>query len=369
MSQERILLMAMELSNKEWGLFFTDGAKNRSKKIQAGQIDRVMEEIARARKRFNLEVECKVISCYEAGRDGFWIHRALVKEGIQNQIVDAASIEMNQRRKRLKTDRLDGKKLLSLLMRQVFMGEKRALRAVRVPSEQQEARMRLGRERDRLKKEINGHVNRLKSLLFIHGIREKSVGKCEMENLLDWEGKGLSEELLGDLRREQERLRLALEQKKEIESKQRQRVRRPQNVAEKQSQELCRLRGIGVQSAWTAAHEFFSWRDFKNRRQVGACAGLTGVPYDSGDSRREQGISKAGNKRIRAMIIELAWGWLRYQPRSALSQWFMERYGLGGKRQRRIGIVALARKLLVALWKYLKYGQIPEGAEFGGAVG
>lgn len=368
MSQERMLLFSMELSNSKWKLCFGDGSKIRKRNVNAGATERLLEEISKAKKKLGLAEDCRTIGCYEAGRDGFWIHRFLEKNGVENRVVDSGSIERSRRGKNAKTDRIDAEKLQTLLIRLELHGEKRALRVVRVPSEEEEAALRLHREREVLKREINAHRNRMLSLLVAHGIREIDPLKCCFERLQDWEGKALSPQLVEQLKREQQRLALAEEQLKAIESEQRRRIKNPSTKAEKQAKELSTLRGIGVQGSWTLCHEFFGWRNFKNRKEVGGCAGITGTPYDSGDIRREQGISKAGNRRVRYCMIELAWGWLRYQPQSELSQWYARRFAQGGKRLRRIGIVALARKLLVALWKLLEFGEIPEGAQFGGEI-
>jgi len=127
--------------------------------------------------------------------------------------------------------------------------------------------------------------------------------------------------------------------------------------------QLTRLRAIGAKGAWVLVKEMFGWRTFANRRELAGSLGLVPTPYASGDSQLEQGISKAGNRRVRGLLVELAWGWLRLQPSSALAQWFDRRFASGGKRLRRIGIVALARRLAIALWRYLKNGEIPAGAQ------
>jgi len=368
MSRQRTLLFSMELSNKIWRLCFTDGAKMRQKCIGARDTGALLQEIGRAKEKFALPASCGVISCYEAGRDGFWIHRFLAKNGIENRVLDPASIEVNRRSKQQKTDRLDASKLTRLLLRAERFAEKKAFSVVRVPGEEEEAAMRTYRERERLVKEIKGHVCRIKSLLNLQGLECNDPGKCRFAFLVDWQGRALCPPLIRELQREQQRLCLAKEQLAEIEHYQWQHLKKPQSRAEQQGKQLAQLRGVGLQSSWALGHEYFGWREFKNRRQVGACAGLVGTPYDSGDSRKEQGISKAGNRRIRYLMIELAWGWLRYQPGSALSQWYQERFGFGNRRLRRIGIVALARKLLVALWKFVQYGQLPEGAQLGGAI-
>jgi transposase len=360
----RVLYMAMELSNKKWKLGFSNGNKQRIKTIDAGDWNALLAEIATAKTKLRCCADCPVVSCYEAGRDGFWIHRALVDAGIDNHVVDSSSIEVSRRKKQVKTDRVDVIALLRLLMR-YSNGEKQALRPIRIPSVEEEDNRRLNRERDRLLKERGAHSNRLQSLLVVHGIRLdrlKDLPRLLPEAKAAITGYELPEDLKAELAREYERYELVDQQVKALERLQDERVKDPANPATAKVRQLLQLRSIGRQTSWMLGMEFFNWRGFENTKQVGACAGLTPTAYDSGESQREQGISKAGNKRIRKVMVELAWLWLRYQPASQLSRWYQERFAQGGKRMRRIGIVALARKLLVALWRYLEHGVIPEGA-------
>jgi transposase len=359
-----ILYMALELSNKKWKLGFSNGEKTRIKTIDAGNWVSLIAEIEQAREKLGCSPGCRVVSCYEAGRDGFWIHRALLEAGVENYVLDSASIEVSRRRKKVKTDRVDVVALLRLLMRYVN-GEQEALHAIRVPTVEEEDQRRLNRERDRLIKERGAHSARIKSLLKLHGI---SLGKInDLPGLLPAAKAlvveyALPADLKRELEREYERYELVDQQIKGLEKLQIQRAEDLDKPAMQQITQLMGLKGVGWQSSWILNMEFFLWRDFRNAKQLGSCAGLTPTPYDSGDSTREQGISKAGNKRIRRLMVELSWLWLRYQPDSALSQWFERRFGQGGKRMRRIGIVALARKLLIALWRYLEHGVLPEGA-------
>jgi len=304
------------------------------------------------------------VSCYEAGRDGFWIHRSLTADGIENHVLDSASIEVSWRKKKVKTDRVDVIALLRLLMR-YMNGEKEALHAIRIPTVEAEDQRRLNRERDRLIKERGAHSARIKSLLIAHGIRLEKMSDLPL--LLPTAkvaviGYDLPADLKAELEREFARYELADKQIKKLEKLQIERTEAEGVPATRNIQHLRSLKGVGWQSSWILCMEFFNRREFKNAKQVGACAGLTPTPYDSGDSIREQGISKAGNKRVRKLMVELAWLWVRYQPGSKLTLWFQKRFGSGGKRMRRIGIVALARKLLIALWRYLETGVIPEGA-------
>jgi len=358
------LYMAMELSNKKWKLGFSNGEKNRIITIDAGDWPALTAAINLAKTKLYCAPDCHVVSCYEAGRDGFWIHRSLTADCIENHVLDSASIEVSRRKKKVKTDRVDVVALLRLLMR-YMNGEKEALHAIRIPTMEAEDQRRLNRERDRLIKERGAHSARIKSLLIAHGIRLEKMSDLPL--LLPTAkaaviGYDLPADLKAELEREYARYELASKQIRKLEKLQIDRTEAEGVPATRNIQHLRSLKGVGWQTSWILNMEFFNWREFKNAKQVGACAGLTPTPYDSGDSTREQGISKAGNKRIRKLMVELAWLWLRYQPGSKLSLWFEKRFGSGGKRMRRIGIVALARKLLIALWRYLETGMIPEGA-------
>jgi transposase len=357
--------MALELSKAKWKVGFEHGRKRRTVNVDGGSVGGLAEALAKAKEKLGLTGAVRVLSCYEAGRDGFWLHRLLVSWGVENLVVDPASIEVSRQARRAKTDRVDLEMLLSKL-RQHHSGE-RSWKVVRVPDEEAEAGRHLHREMERLKGERSRHVNRMKGLLFAQGVRLERVKLSDwvkqVEGFRGADGRPLAVDLQGELKREGERLTLVEAQVKALEAEQERRVR--EAAAEgplAMVQQLRQLKGIGWVAAWVFVMEFFGWRKFRNGKQVGALAGLTGTPYDSGQSRREQGISKAGNRRVRALAVEIAWLWLRYQPDSALSRWFAERFGGTGKRHRRVGIVALARKLLVALWRYLEAGVLPEGA-------
>ncbi len=360
---EMVLLLALELSNSKWVLGFSDGEKIRRKTISAGMLEVLETEIVKAKERFRLPTDCQVVSVYEAGRDGFWIHRALEGMGIESLVVDSSSIEVNRKQRRAKTDRVDVEKLLQQLKRYLD-GDRKALSVVRIPTVEDEDRRRLHRERERLIEERGAHRVRIQSLLVAQGIRRKVGPELleELDQLVSPAGYPLGEDLKEEIRREYERYRLVHEQVLLLERTQRERVENGSGDALDQVRQLLQLRGVGKVSSWVLAMEFFSWREFRNRKELAACAGLTPTPYTSGDMVRDQGISKAGNRRIRSLMVELSWLWLRYQPDSTLAKWFQKRFGSGGKRMRRIGIVALARKLLVALWRYVEHGEVPEGA-------
>lgn len=362
MTEPKAMYMAMELSAKKWHLCFWAGAAKRRITVLAGNLEGTLEAIKRAKQKLGLPADCEVRSCYEAGRDGFWIHRFLTESGIHNQVVDSASIEVNRRKRRQKTDRLDAVKLVTMLFRYWELNETGVWKVVRVPSKEQEDDRQLHRDIERLKKERKQHNVRIRSLLVKFGVTVKKAHGCDLDKLRDWRGDPLPKDTLELLRMEQRRLELAISQIKRLETARDRRIAEPRNDSDRKAQKLMRLRAVGPVSGWCLAKEFFGWRDFRNRRQVGALSGLTGTHYSSGDSTRDQGISKAGNPRVRHLMVELAWTWLRLQPRSKLSKWYNERYGNGTKRMRRVGIVALARKLLIALWKYVENDELPEGA-------
>lgn len=339
------------------------GVHHRQRTIPAGDLERLHSEVAKAKQRFGRPGSSRVVSCYEAGRDGFWLHRALTQAGIENVVVDSASLEVNRRFRRVKTDRVDLGKLVTMLIR-YQAGEQKVWRVVRVPSVEQEDGRQLHRELASLKRERTDHINRIKGLLVSQGVRLaiKADFLEQVAQLRLWDGSSLPPGLRARVSREYARIELINRQIKELEAERRALLRSASDRQTEMIRQLLRLRGIGLNSAWLYVKEFFGWRQFRNRREVGSLAGLTPTPYQSGDGNREQGIDKAGNCHIRAIAIEIAWGWLRHQPDSALSCWYQERFGHGNSRMRRIGIVALARKLLIALWRYLETGEIPEGA-------
>jgi len=364
-TEERVLYLALELSNSSWKLGSTVGMgqKPRQRTIKAGDLLALHEEISQAKSRFGLSSSARVVSCYEAGRDGFWLDRHLREGGIENIVVDPSSVEVNRRRRRAKTDRLDVEKLLRQLMRW-WGGEKEVWSVVHVPSVEEEDQRQLHRELESLKSERTRHTNRMTSLLITQGIRLK-VNRdflVRLNKVRLWDGSPLPMGLRDRLEREYLRWVLVQEQIAELEKQRRVALRTAENPGTETASQLYLLRGIGENYAWLASMEFFGWRKFGNRRQVGGLSGLAPTPFCSGSLHREQGIGKDGNRRIRAMTIEIAWGWLRFQPDSELTKWFNQRYGAASRRSRRVGIVALARKLLVELWRYLETGVIPEGA-------
>jgi transposase len=360
-----VLHLAFELGQTRWKLGFTTGLgqRPRERTIAARDVGRLAEEIGRARARFALAPDVPVVSCYEAGREGFWLHRYLGAQGIESLVVDSASIEVNRRRRRAKSDRLDVGKLLYQLVR-YRAGERKVWSVVHVPTAAEEDRRQAHRELLTLKRDRARVTNRIKGLLANQGVVGEVSGGFlgQVDQVRLWDGRPLPAGLRARLGREWTKVALLTEQIAALEAERQEALRTAEDPAVERVRQLLRLRGIGRNSAWLYVMEFFGWRAFRNRREVGALAGLTPTPYQSGEMSREQGIAKAGNRYIRAMAIEIAWGWLRFQPQSELSQWYEARFGQGSSRVRRIGIVALARRLLVELWRYLETGAVPTGA-------
>lgn len=371
-SREKALFLAFELSHRNWKLGMTIGygQKARERDVTAGDLLQLQEEIRLAKKRFGLSQAAPVYSCYEAGRDGFWLHRALSEMGVENVIVDPSSIEVPRRKRRAKTDRLDVCNLLRLLLR-YRLGEPKVWSVVRVPSVEAEDSRHLHRELAELKRERTRQINRIKGLLICVGVRERLRWRRDFSSQLEqirlWDGSRLPPALHCRLLREHQRLECVQRQIQELEGDRAELLRECHSPETEIARKMTLLRGVGANGAWLIAMEFFSWRDLRNRRQVGALAGLTPTPHSSGEMGREQGISKSGNRHIRSIAIELAWCWLRFQPRSQLSRWYQQRFGGGSPRLRRIGIVALARKLLVALWRWVDQSTLPAGAELKAA--
>lgn len=356
-----VLLMAFELSARTWLVAFGVRGQTRVRRRQLAARDTAVlcSEIAAAKSAFGLPTAVTVHSCYEAGRDGFWLHRWLEAHGVHNRIVDSASIEVSRRKRRTKTDALDATALLRLLARAVG-GERHLWRVVRVPSVAAEDARQLERELEATQADRTRVVNRVRSLLATQGVtlppwrhlRER------LSVLRTGTGELLPSGLQARLGRELTWLATIEQRLRELR-----RLQRASLTPDSVGARLQRLRGLGLRSAGRLSREVFDWRTFSSGRQVGALVGLTPTPYDSGGQRREQGISKAGNRRVRTLMIEVARGWRRLQPTSALTQWFEARFAHGSPRLRRIGIVALARKLLIALWRYLATGEIPAGAD------
>jgi transposase len=364
--KEQVLYVALELGKAKWkvGSTIGMGQKPREVTLRGGDREGLKREIERAKQRFGLSRSAPVVSCYEAGADGFWLHRFLLHIGVNNHVVDSSSIEVNRRARRAKTDRLDVRKLLVMLIRYRW-GETKVWSVVHAPSVEEEDRRQLHRELMGLKKERTRQINRIKGLLTSRGILLGSCGKGFLEWLKKarlWDGSPLGPGVVAHLAHEYERLEVIRLQIKQLLAEREQRVRSSEEKSIQKVRKLMTLRGVGLDSAWLYTMEVFGWRKIRNRRELGALSGFVPTPYQSGESSREQGISKAGIRYVRAYTVELAWNWLRLQPNSDLSRWYRKRFAHGGGRMRKIGIVALARKLLIALWRYVDMNIVPQGA-------
>jgi transposase len=359
------LYIALELGQDKGLLAFATQAaqKPRFRPVPARDLDRLDQEIDRAKARFGLPADAPVRTCYEAGRDGFWLHRALTARGLDNVVVDSGSIEVNRRTKRVKTDPVDAAKLVSLLCR-YHAGERQVWSVVQVPTVADEDRRQLHRGLKDLQRRQTECNNRIKGLLASVGLTAEVNAQFReaLAQLRDWEGQPVPAGLRERILQEYTAWEVLHRQVREVSNEQERRLRAGQEPYLEQVRRLMGLKAVGVRSAWVLVLELFSWRGITNGKELGSLVGLVPMPYNSGQSEREQGISKAGNKHVRALIVELAWLWLRWQPGSALSQWYQRRFGSGNKRARKVGIVALARKLLIALWRYLERGELPEGA-------
>jgi transposase len=361
-----VLYMTMELSERTCKvLFATRAGGRRERSVPARDLGRLLAEIATAKRRLGLPPNARVVSCHEAGRDGFWLHRALCAHGIENLVVDSASIEVPRRARRRKTDRLDLVKLMALLLRWAD-GEGKAWSVVRVPSPDAEDVRHLSRAIERLKVERGRHRTRIQTLLATQGLRLERIGGRgwaeRVAGLKTWEGRPLGRCLQRALIVEGERLAQADAQLAALKAERDALVASSEAPVAVTARRLAELGAIAAESSFVFATELFGWRRFANRRELAGAVGLTGTPYNTGDSVRDQGLSKAGNRRMRTMLVEIAWCGLRYQPMSALARWWQRRFAHSGGRARKVAIVALARKLLVALWRYLEHGVVPDGA-------
>lgn len=357
--------VALELAERRWTLAFTTGLgqKPRRRTVAAGDLDAIEQEVARAKRRFGLPEQTRVVSCYEAGVEGFWLHRALQARGIDNVVVDSSSIEVRRGRRSPKTDGLDGWGLVRMLVR-YHEGDGKVWSVVRVAPVEAEDVRHNDRELTRLKDERTAARNGIRGLLKTQGVRLEHLHDLpqQVPELRLWDGSELGVELRNRLLRLWERLQLIEQQMRQVKARRGELLAGESHTAQK-ARQLLTLRGVGEELGWELATELFGWRSFQNRRQVGGLVGLVPVPHQSGETFREQGISKAGRARLRSSLIEMAWLWLRYQPRSKHTLWYAMRYAHGSKRLRRIGIVAVARRILIDLWRFLQTGVLPDGAE------
>lgn len=369
---EIVLAVSLELSQSSWKVALHDGQRDKPalhsvKSERAGErLKQVLKVIRETQKKWGLLPGIRVVVVYEAGQDGFWISRALAKLGYEALMVDGASIWVQRQARRAKTDRLDAIALV-MSLRGWLAGERGRMRVVHEPEPDAEAERHLARERGQLQKEVQQHRDRLRKLLRTVGCWDSGdlADRLKCGELRCYDGTALPAELQARLEHECERAALVQRQLAQLEARI---VAQLPEAQQQRIAQLMQLKAVGRVGALRLVLELF-WRNFDNRRQVGACVGLVPQPYDSGASRVDQGISKQGNRRVRALLIEMAWMWLRHQPRSALAKWFTQRtQGSGSnKRARRIAIVAVARRLAIALWRYVEHGVAPNGAELKAA--
>lgn len=364
--EDGVLLASLELSQSTWLVTVLQPLTRKFSKttVKAGEIARLLEklrgQLAKAERQARQTL--RLVTIFEAGLDGFWLHRVLRENGIENHVVDAGSIAAPRRRKRAKTDRLDGEALIRVLA-SWLRGEPRVCSMVVVPTEQQEDERRLSRERQQLVAERTALTNRITGLLLSQGVRDydplRRDRHARLEQCLSGTGRALPARLLAELRRMLARLELILDQIKAVEAERTALIQ--QQGADSPLGMLVALRSIGEQSAYELWTECLC-RDYANQRKLASYGGLAPTPWRSGSVAHDQGLSGSGNPRIRKLMLQLAWLWRRNQPDSALTQWFLAKVKGQGARIRRIAVVGLARKLLIALWRYVREGVIPEAA-------
>lgn len=360
------LAASLELASKSWKVGLQDGRRERASVhtlATEGAAERLARLVLLLQEAQRQAGAGRVVVVYEAGQDGFWIARALQSSGIEAVVVDAASIPVQRQARRAKTDRLDAIMLLQALLGWL-RGESNRMHPVRVPAVEAEAQRHLARDRGELIKEIGQHRDRIVKLLRTVGcwqpVEQDFGERLAQGRVCCHDGSALPQPLAQRLHREWARMTLVQAQLAELEQTLAAQLPEPQR---QRIEQLMALKAVGRVGATRLVLELF-WRNFSNRRQVGSCLGLTPQPYDSGESRTDQGISKQGNRRVRALLIEMSWMWLRYQPDSDIARWFARRTGEGaGKRSKRIAIVAAARRLAIALWRYLEQGVVPLGAQ------
>jgi transposase len=359
------LYVAFELGSTKWLLASSPGAgqRPRVRTLAAGDLATLRTELLTAKARFGLALDALVQSCYEAGRDGFWLHRCLVAEDVANIVVDSSSIEVNRRARRAKTDRLDACRLLALLLRWVG-GERKVWSVVQVPSPEAEAQRQQTREIATVQADRKRVRNRIQGLLATQGIRlaVRAGFLTQLDTAVTGDGRPLAAAWRIRLAHEWAHLEVIEARLATVTAARDAAIAAGTDRVAEIARRLCTMRGVAETSAALFSAELFGTRTFANGRQLGALTGLVAVPYRSDQRVRDQGISKAGRAELRRVAIQLAWGWLRWQPNSALAQWFQTRFATAGGRSRRIGIVAVARKLVIALWRYIEHGVVPDGA-------
>jgi transposase len=354
----------LELSATEWLLVMSPApdATPQRRTVRAGDQDAIRAALQSAKARFDLPVATPVRSCYEAGRDGFWPHRLLSTLGVINLVVDSSSIEVSRRKRRAKTDRLDGQKLMRMLMRH-WGGERDMWQVVHVPTRELEDARHASRGLTTLQAERTRYRNRIHSLLALHRVRlviDRQFPK-RLAAARDWAGEPLPQGVQARALETWRLLQAVEEERQRANRAERQATRQRRDGEPTMVQRLVQLRAIAARSATVLANELFN-RGLRNRREVGALTGLVSMPSQSGKRQIDQGLAGSGLPAVRRIAVEIAWAWVRYQPESALTQWYRRRFG-GNVAARRIGIVALARRVIIALWRYIENGVMPEGAK------
>jgi transposase len=359
------LYVALELRTKEWLLTMSavpNGRRERAR-LRPGNREAFARGLARANARVGLAPDAPVRSCYEAGREGFWPHRFLTALGVTNLVVASSSIEVPRRARRATTDRWDGETLLRLLLRH-WGGEQKMWQVVHVPSREAEDARHASRGRTTLHGERTRYRNRLHRLLSLHRVSTLRIDPRFPERVataVDWAGALLPPGIQGRLLALWRGLQPREAERQRAQREERQQIRATPATVSTRAQRFVRLRGIAARSAPVLADELLS-RDLRNRREVGALAGLVSAPYRRGTMQRDQGLVRSGVPAVRRIAVEIAWAWLRDQPTSALTHWYPRQFGGGGAVPRRSGIVALARRVILALWRYSEHGIVPEGA-------
>jgi transposase len=362
-----VVYLAIELSASSWVVACRQPMNEKIKmhRMEAGDCEALLALITDQRRKavVALGVDVIVASCFEAGRDGFWLHRLLLAHGVINHVVEPTSILVTRGARRAKTDRLDAQGLLRVLAA-TFTGDHDACRVVNVPSVTDEDAKRPHREREYLVQERVRIENRIAALLATQGVSKRPSlrsWEADLNALQTGDGRSIPPLLKAELNRLRRRLVITLDMIREIETERQQALEVQNDVASQTIGALCKIRGIGDNFAAVLTREIL-YRSFQNRRQLASYLGLAPTPFQSGGMDRDRHINRAGNSRARKTLIQLAWLWLRYQPESGLAQWFRQRVGALQGRTRRIAIVAMARKLLIAIWRFVTLGIVPEGA-------
>jgi transposase len=366
---DHVIHLAIELSSSTWlvAARLPGVEKPQLHRIEGGDTTALLKLISSLRDHVTdrLGAAIRVTCCFEAGRDGFWLHRLLTAHHVANYVLEPTSILVNRRARRAKTDRLDAEGMLRVLGA-YLRGDRQACSMVRVPTPDEEDAKRTHREREYLVQEKLRIENRMEALLFTQGIRGRPSLRSwerDLAALCTGDGRPLPRHLRSELDRLRRRLVMALEMIREVEGERDVTAdAEPQDLICHKIAALCQIKGVGANFAAVLTREVF-YRSFENRRQVASYVGITPMPYQSGKMDRDRRISRSGNPRARTTMIQLAWLWLRYQPGSELAEWFRKRVGTLSGRTRRIAIVAMARKLLIALWRYVETGVVPAGVE------